>query len=102
MTEEFLRELRREAIGREVTVMWGKETFFKASVRLKPAVTPKQVDYRLIGGANAGATQLGIYAISGDTLRFCFAAPGSPRPKDFTTVADDGRTLSVWVRHKKP
>lgn len=98
---EFVREMRRVASGKEVTVTWGKEVFFQATITLHPAANPKAIDYRLTGGANAGGSQLGIYSIAGDTLRFCFAAPGSPRPPDFTTVADDGRILSNWIRAKQ-
>ena len=31
-------------------------------------------------------------------VRFCFANPGTERPKDFTTKAGSNRTLSVWRR----
>ena len=94
---EFVREMRRVAKGREVRVSWEKELYFWATVTLNPAANPKEVDYLLLDGPNAGEIQRGIYSISGDTLRFCFSRPGAARATDFTTVADDGRTFSIWV-----
>lgn len=99
--QEIVKEMRRVATGREVKVSWEKELYFWATITLNPAANPKQVDYLLLEGPNAGEIQRGIYSISGDTLRFCFSRPGDPRATDFTTVFDDGRTLSVWIPRRR-
>ena len=52
-------------------------------------------------GPTKGQTHLGIYELDGDTVKFCFAAPGKERPTDFTAKASSGRTASVWKRDKK-
>lgn len=50
-----------------------------------PSQTPKAVDYTDTHGADAGQTFLAIYAIDGDSLVFCAADAGRPRPTAFTT-----------------
>ena len=98
---ESVREIRRVANGREVKVMWEREPFYRVTVTLNPAASPKEIDYLLLDGPFAGEIQRGIYSISGDTLRFCFSRPGDPRATDFTTVSDDGRILTVWVPRRR-
>jgi len=39
-----------------------------------------------------------IYELKGDTLTYCIAAPGLPRPTEFATSLADGRTLVVLAR----
>jgi uncharacterized protein (TIGR03067 family) len=97
---EYVKSMRRVFTGAEVSVTMGQQLFFKATVLLDPAHSPKTIDYHMTGGPTAGAVQLGIYLIAGDTVRFCFAAPNAARPADFTTTPGDGRTLSTWVRAK--
>lgn len=95
---DYVRQMRRVFAGREVTVTMGEQLFFKATVVLNGSGPVRTIDYHMTGGQTAGALQLGIFAIAGDTVRFCFGAPNAPRPSDFTTTAGDGRTLSTWVR----
>ena len=95
---EYVQQMRRVNVGREVTITMSGSLFFKAEISLDTAQSLRTIDYHMTAGPTAGAVQRGIYAISGDTVRFCFAAPGGPRPTTFTTVATDGRTLSTWIR----
>ena len=92
--------MKRVYAGREVTITMAGQLYFKATITLDTTASPRTIDYHMTGGPTVGAVQLGIYAIAGDTVRFCFAAPGASRPPVFTTVAADGRTLSTWVRVK--
>jgi len=39
-----------------------------------------------------------IYDLRGDSLTYCIAAPGYPRPTGFETRKDDGRTLVTLKR----
>jgi uncharacterized protein (TIGR03067 family) len=96
----YVKDMRRVFAGNEVTVTMGGSLFLRASIVLDPTATPKRIDYHMTGGPTAGATQLGIYQITGDTVQFCFGSPNAPRPADFTSAAGDGRTLSKWVRGK--
>ena len=63
--------------------------------------TRPPIDCTLSEGANKGKMQLGIYELDGDTVKFCFAAPGKDRPTDFTTKPGDTRVLSVWKKEKE-
>ena len=98
MPAAYVQSMRRVASGSEVTVEMGGRLFFKATISLEPTRSPKTIDYHMTGGPTVGTVQLGVYEISGDTARFCFASPGKARPKEFATNAGDGRTLSTWVR----
>jgi uncharacterized protein (TIGR03067 family) len=98
---EYVKNATRVAKGGETTVMIGGRLFLKARYTIDPAKKPKTIDYAMTGGPTKGKTQLGIYELDGDTVKFCFAAPGKDRPGDFTTKEGSGRTLSVWKRTKK-
>jgi uncharacterized protein (TIGR03067 family) len=76
----------------------GSQLFFRATVVLGRIDSVRTIDYHMTGGPTAGAIQLGIYAVAGDTVRFCFAGVNGPRPNAFITTPGDGRTLSTWVR----
>ncbi|WP_406694609.1 TIGR03067 domain-containing protein [Singulisphaera sp. Ch08] len=49
-----------------------------------------------------GSTVFGIYVLDGDTLKICLSAPGDARPTNFATSPDDGRTVIIYKRLKKP
>jgi uncharacterized protein (TIGR03067 family) len=51
-------------------------------------------------GPNKGAVMLGIYEISGDTLKVCFDPEGKKRPTQFKS-ASGSQTLVVHKRVKK-
>ena len=101
LPDDRVKNSKRVCKGDETTVVVGGQLLMKAKITLDPSQKPKNIDYLVTGGANAGKTQLGIYELDGDTVKFCFSAPGKDRPTDFTTKAGDGRTSSVWKRDKK-
>ena len=101
LSADMLKNSKRLCKNDETTVVVGGQLLMKAKFTLAPAEKPKGIDYRIIGGANAGKTQLGIYELDGDTVKFCFSPPGKDRPIDFATKAGDGRTSSVWKRDTK-
>lgn len=72
---------------------------------------PRTSTFKLVDGEQPGldlttvyegdATPLhtkAIYKVADDTLTYCIAAPGQPRPTDFATAPGDGRTLVVLTR----
>jgi uncharacterized protein (TIGR03067 family) len=63
---------------------------------------PRQINYTPMTGPRAGQTMLGIYEILGDTHKVCFAAPGQPRPTNFSTTPGTGQMNYVWLRTSKP
>ena len=98
---EYVQGAKRVARNGETAVTIGGRLFMKARYTVDLGKSPKAIDYAMTDGPTKGKTQLGIYELDGDTVKFCFAAPGKERPKDFTTAAGSGRTLSVWKRTRK-
>ena len=101
MPELMRAGARRVAREGETTVTINGQVFMKAKFTVDPSKKPKTIDYLFTGGPTAGKTQLGIYEVDGDVVKFCFSAPGRDRPNDFTTKEGSGRTLSVWKRSGK-
>jgi uncharacterized protein (TIGR03067 family) len=101
MPKEMVKTGRRTAKNGETAITIGGQVYFKAKYTIDPTKTPKTIDYAMTEGPTKGKTHLGIYEFKGDTLTFCFAAPGKDRPTDFTAKEGSQRTLSVWTRDKK-
>jgi len=101
MPKEMVRSGKRVAKDGETTITIGGQVYFKAKFTVDPSKKPKAIDYTMTEGPTKGKTHLGIYELDGDTLKFCFAAPGNERPTDFTAKEGSQRTLSVWKREKK-
>ncbi len=99
--DAMLKNSKRTCKGDETTVVIRGKLLMRTKITLDPSKKPKCIDYQITGGTNAGKTQLGIYEIDGDTVKFCFSTPGKDRPTDFATKAGRGRTYSVWKREKK-
>lgn len=96
---ELLFSISGEAVTLDRATAAEKAT---AKIRLDPSADPKELDLVDFPGANGKKlTALGIYDLSGDTLKFCY---GTQRPKQFKTSQDatlDER-LYVFQRQKKP
>ena len=58
----------------------------------------KPLDATGIEGPARSRTFIGIYAIEGDTLRWCMVMPGKPRPTEFVSKATQGQYLMVLKR----
>ena len=101
MPKEAVSRGKRLAKDGETTIMFGDMVYFKAKFSIDPAKKPKAIDYMMTEGPTKGKTQLGIYELDGDAVKFCFAAPGKDRPTDFTAKEGSQRTLSAWKRDKK-
>lgn len=65
---------------------------------IDPTVTPRTIDFKVTKGNDAGRETFGIYEITGDTRKICYAEPGRPRPSDFSAPAGSGRILAVFER----
>ncbi len=72
-----LKTGRRVSKGNGLTVLFGRQAFLTARVKLDPSQSPKHIDYILASG---GPAQLGIYRLDGKTLTVSMAAAGDPRP----------------------
>ena len=84
--------------GDVTKILAGPQEMLHAKFTLDPAQSPRAIDYVNLAGSNKGKAQAGIYARDGDELTISIAAPGKPRPEDFSTAKGDGRTLTAWTR----
>jgi uncharacterized protein (TIGR03067 family) len=84
---------KRIAHDGEVKVMMGPQTVLNARFAVDRSRKPMEMNYVHTRG---GQQQLGIYTLEGKVLTTCLGKPGGERPDAFTSVAGDGRTLSVW------
>lgn len=100
MSELMAKQMKRVCKGDELTVTMGGQLYFKSKITLDPSKNPKAIDYQMTEGFPKGNKQLGIYEINGDTFKSSFGKPGGERPKDFSSKAGDGKTVSVWKRAK--
>jgi uncharacterized protein (TIGR03067 family) len=101
MPDAMVKTGKRVAKDGETTITIGGQVYFKAKFTIDPAKKPKAIDYEMTEGPTKGKTHLGIYDLDGDTVKFCFAAPGKDRPTEFTSKEGSQHTLSVWKRVKK-
>lgn len=100
LPEATVKTGKRVAKDGETTISFGGQLYFRAKFTIDPTKKPKAIDYAMTAGPTKGKTHLGIYELEGDTLKFCFAAPGKDRPTEFTADEGSQRTLSVWRRAK--
>jgi uncharacterized protein (TIGR03067 family) len=87
---------RRSARENEVKITFGGQLMIHALVRLDANAQPVHVDYCNLGGAAAGTLQHGIFEWRDGEACFCMAAPGQPRPLDFTCPPGSGHVFSRW------
>ena len=92
----MLSVARRSAMRNELTISIGGRNAIEALVRVNETTSPVEIDYLNIGGMAKGTVQHGIMEWRSGEACFCMAAPGQPRPTDFTSEAASGRTLSCW------
>ena len=95
-----LKGIRVTFEGDKYTVKKGDEVIQAATQKLDPSRSPKTLDVTVAEGPNKGTVILGIYEISGDTLKVCFDPEGKRRPTEFKS-ASGSQTLVVHKRVKK-
>ncbi|MBI3462733.1 MAG: TIGR03067 domain-containing protein [Planctomycetes bacterium] len=64
----------------------------------EPGKDPHEIDFMPTLGPNAGKILAGIYRIEQDISLGCHAAPGQPRPTEFSSKPGSGHSLSIWRR----
>jgi uncharacterized protein (TIGR03067 family) len=106
MIERGKKSTDDDAKALEVTiakdVMTVKERGKKVAefqLKLDAAKKPKQVDLVYTEGKEKGQTEVGIYDVASDALKFCMHEEGKDRPKDF--VSTEKSTFSVIQLKRK-
>ena len=79
LPKEMVMSAKRVAKDGETAITIGGQPYFKAKYSIDPTKKPKTIDYMMTEGVTKGKTHLGIYELTGDTVKFCFAAPGIRR-----------------------
>jgi uncharacterized protein (TIGR03067 family) len=98
LQESYLSYGLRTQNGVETKVVFGGQTMVHAKVRYNETSSPREVDYLNLMGKGKGSLSLGLFRWDGPKAVFCIAAPGDPRPADFSCDVGSGRTFSVWRR----
>jgi clostripain len=97
MAEDMAKAFRTAIKGDRFTVSRDGKAAEAGALKLDPSQEPRAIDLTLDEGKR---TALGIYELSGDTYKLCYAPPGKGRPREFAAGEGTGRTLSVWRRAK--
>src|SRR5262245_26428507 len=87
--------------GDKFTVKKGDEVIQVGRQKLDLSKSPKTSDVTMTEGLNKGAVMLGIYEISGDTLKVCFDPEGKKRPTQFKSASGSQTFVNVHKRVKK-
>ena len=87
---DTIRNWRRIVKNDRVTWKRGGETLVELSIVYNPRAKPMTLVSTIESGQDKGQTLLAIYELHGDELRVCFAPPGKPRPKEFSSTPGSG------------
>jgi uncharacterized protein (TIGR03067 family) len=87
--------------GDKHTVKKGDKVIQVGTQKLDPSRSPKTIDVTIAEGPNKGAVMLGIYEISGDTLKVCFDPEGKKRPTELKSASGSQIFVNVHKRVKK-
>jgi uncharacterized protein (TIGR03067 family) len=61
-------------------------------------MSPKFIDYDVIGGQMIGTQISGIYRLEGGRLTICLGGPGGVRPEEFVARAGEPGSCTVWEK----
>jgi uncharacterized protein (TIGR03067 family) len=85
--------------GESYTLTTGDETI-EGTHKLDPSKSPRTIDAVRTKGPDKDKPLLGIYELTDDTYKACFAPPGKDRPTDFTSKAGSGNRLYTFKKEK--
>lgn len=77
----------------------GKEVG-KGTNSFDPTKKPKTIDFTPTEGEGKGNLYLGIYELSENTRKLCFAPPGKNRPAEFISMPGSEHILVTFEREK--
>jgi uncharacterized protein (TIGR03067 family) len=90
--------------GSKFRIKRGDQTMVQGTFKLDASKKPKTIDMKITedeNGKHKGQTALGIFALDGETLKWCVAEPGTTeRPKDFSAPADT-KLMCITLKREK-
>lgn len=98
LPDALVQRSERITEGEETLVRIDGQLLSCASFVVDTSVDPATIDCLITAGPGKGQVQYGIYTLTDETVRFCFATPGAPRPGRFDTSRGDGLIMSEWRR----
>jgi len=99
LPEETLRTMRLKITDDQYEVVVGREAE-RGQLKLDPSLKTKTLDIICKEGPNKGKTVLGIYELSNETLRVCYALTGDKRPTAFDVRGEAALFLVTFKRVK--
>jgi RNA polymerase sigma-70 factor (ECF subfamily) len=103
-SKEDQEDLRLMFSADEFAIKKGEQVVFKGKFEIDSSKKPKAIDMTITEAAKQGhidKTGLGIYALDGDTLKWCVNEPGeTERPKEFSAASGTKLTLVTFKREK--
>ena len=78
-----------------------RQSYGAGQYRLDARQNPGHLDAMGTEGQSRGKNYLGIFSLQGDTLYWCSANPGRPRPTELATRPGNGQFLMVLKRVRK-
>jgi len=100
LKEEEIKDDRLVIKDDHFTLKGGKQTL-EGKFTLDPSKTPKHLDAEATSGDMKGAKSVGIYQLTGDTLKVCYSVPPNPRPTEFSSEPKSSRALVVYKKVDK-
>src|SRR2546423_689684 len=98
--DEVIKEMAVQVKDDKLVVLEKGKAILEFRVKLDAAKKPRAVDFTYLTGEDKGTTELGMYQLEGDTVKFCVNEKGKERPRDFTTGADNELNVVVLKRKK--
>ena len=88
----FAKQGKRTIMGTQSTLSFGPQLFMQGTLSCDG---PGAIRLEFSSGE---APQLGIFELTGDKLKTCMSASGTPRPTAYASSKEGGETYSVWKR----
>jgi uncharacterized protein (TIGR03067 family) len=98
-SKEELSKMKITFTGDKWVVQQDGKSIQAGTHKFDPSKKPGHVDAAVSEGEGKGTTMLGIYEITGDTMKVCFDQAGKQRPASFAAKA--GLLLATVQREKK-
>jgi uncharacterized protein (TIGR03067 family) len=99
LAKEKTEKMTLTVKGDRYTLKTASETI-EGTHKLDPSKDPRTIDALRSAGPDRGKKILGIYELTGDMYKVCFAPPGKARPTEFSSKEGSGNRLIVMKREK--